>query len=262
MRSCLKLFTLIITLSASSIAFAEEAPEKQRDWSITISPRVQQLLFLPDADADGLESLTSIGASVAVRNQDGRYGLVLTALGGKGSGTYSFHTGTRTGQFAYRGLRREFSALGEYSPSETNVTIIAGYHSFAAKADESLINSVTDSETNSYRFSIDAAEVGLRLSSRLSAQSRHAVSAQFSAGIGQGHFKENENSSVGGTARSSVRNKSGFGYVGDAAFGYNYFLTKNLTIGGRGRAYLFYVQTKGSYPIFAVTPELNMSFRF
>jgi hypothetical protein len=46
------------------------------------------------------------------------------------------------------------------------------------------------------------------------------------------------------------------------AIGYNYFLTPNLTVGGRGRGYIFYVQTKGSYPIFAVAPELNVSLRF
>lgn len=46
------------------------------------------------------------------------------------------------------------------------------------------------------------------------------------------------------------------------AFGYNYFLNDRMTVGGRARAYVFYVNTADSYPIFAVTPELNASYRF
>jgi hypothetical protein len=238
---------------------AGEAPAR---WRVTVTPRIQYLLFLPDQDADGLEGLVSAGASIAARSPDGRIGITATYLFGRGSGTYHFHTGPRSGSFEYRGNRREMALLGEFTPAETNVTLIGGYHRFTAKAREALLNGGADHEANDYHFAIDAAELGLRLASRLTAQSRHAVSAQFSAGVGLGHYRANEDSLIGGVARTRVRDQDAVGYIGDIALGYNYFLTDRLTVGARGRGYLFYVQAIGSYPIFAVTPELNFSFRF
>ena len=164
---------MVSALMAAVPVQAQDAEDKSARWSVTVTPRVQQLFFLPDADADGLETLTSAGASVTARSPDGRFGISATALGGKGSGIYSFTTGPRKGQFSYKGNRREAALTGEYTPRETNVTLFGGYHSFGAKADEALINGGADSEVNAYRFSIDAAEFGLRLSSRLSAESRH-----------------------------------------------------------------------------------------
>jgi hypothetical protein len=231
-------------------------------WRITVTPRLQYLLFLPNANADALEGLVSAGASIAARSPDGRLGITATYLYGRGSGTYNFHDGARSGTFDYAGNRREMALLGELNPAETNVTLIAGYHRFSARAREALLNGGADHEVNDYHFSIDAAEFGLRLASRLTAQSRHAVSAQFSAGIGSGHFRANEDRLLAGVPRIRHRDESGFGYIGDIALGYNYFLTDRLTIGTRGRGYLFYVQAQGAYPIFAVTPEINFSFRF
>lgn len=261
----LTIAAVLALASAAAPLFAQEGDangDAARRWSLTVTPRVQQLFFLPDADADGLETLTSVGASVSLRRPDGRVGITATVLGGKGSGTYDFTTGPRKGQFGYRGSRREAALLGEYTAAESNVTLLGGYHGFGAKAREQLLNGGTDSEANRYRFSIDAAEIGLRLSSRLSAESRHAVSAQFSMGLGHGRFTENEASNIGGVVRTSIRDKTGIGYIGDIALGYNYFLTDKISVGGRGRGYVFYVDTKGSYPIFAVTPEFNVSFRF
>ncbi len=247
---------------ADAVVEEEEEEEAPSKWRVTVTPRLQYLLFLPDADADGLEGLVSAGASVALRSPDGRLGITATYLFGRGSGTYGFHTGPRSGSFAYRGNRREFALLGELNPEETNVTLIGGYHRFTARARESLLNGGADHETNDFHFAIDAAELGLRLASRLTAQSRHAVSAQFSAGVGLGHFRANEDSLIGGVARTRLRDENAIGYLGDIALGYNYFLTDRLTVGARGRGYLFYVEATGSYPIFAVTPELNFSFRF
>ena len=246
-------------------AFAQsddEIAEPPPKWSVTITPRAQNLFFLPDTDADGLETLVSTGASVSLRNPDGRFGITATYLYGKGSGTYVFYDNARRADYDYRGNRRELALLAEYTPSETNVTIIGGYHRFSAKARETLLDGGADFENNRYNFSINAAEIGLRLASRLGAQSRHAVSAQFSFGVGLGNYKEDENATLAGVTRISKRDKNGFGYIGDIALGYNYFLNQRLTIGTRGRGYVFYVDTKGSYPIFAIAPELNMSMRF
>ncbi|MBB5685817.1 hypothetical protein [Sphingobium boeckii] len=253
----------VLALNAVAPAIAQdEAEEVPPKWSVTVTPRVQNVFFLPDADADGLETLISAGASVSLRNPDGRFGVTATYLYGKGNGTYVFDDSARRARYAYRGNRRELALLAEYTPSETNVTIIGGYHRFSAKARETLIDGGADVEDNDYDFSIDAAEIGLRLASRLGAQSRHAVSAQFSFGLGLGHYKEDETATFAGVTRVSQRDTQGIGYIGDIALGYNYFLTDRLTIGTRGRGYVFYVQTKGAYPIFAIAPELNMSMRF
>jgi hypothetical protein len=236
--------------------------EEKPHWSVTVTPRLQYLLFLPDAEADGLETLTSGGLTVTIRNPDKRFAVSATGLYGKGSGTFDFHNETRRGAFDYSGDRREISLLAEFTSPETGVTVLGGYHHFGAKADETLINGGADFEVNSYRFAIDAAEIGLRIGSRIGAGSRHAVTAQASMGVGVGHYKANEDRSIGGMRRTVVRDDTGIGYIGDVAFGYNYFINNRMTIGGRARGYVFYVQSKGSYPIFAVTPELNASYRF
>lgn len=261
-RSMIILSTMLAIVPPAMAQSPDEPADAPPPWSVTVTPRVQNVFFLPDADADGLETLVSAGASVSLRNPDGRFGVTATYLYGKGKGIYVFDDSARRARYAYRGNRRELALLAEYTPSETNVTIIGGYHRFSAKARETLVQGGADFEDNAYNFSIDAAEIGLRLASRLGAQSRHAVSAQFSFGLGVGHYKEDENATLAGVTRTSRRDKNGIGYIGDIALGYNYFLNDRLTIGTRGRGYVFYVQTKGAYPIFAIAPELNMSMRF
>lgn len=194
-----KTIALLAALGCAAPSFAKDAvPEGKPGWSVTVTPRLQYLLFLPNRNADALEGLTSGGATVSIRHPDGRFALSATGLFGKGSGTYNFHDDVRRGEFSYAGNRKEIALLAEFTSPETNVTLFGGYHHFSADADEHLINGGIDSEVNSYRFSIDAAEIGLRLASRIGAGSRHAVSAQASFGVGPGRYKSNENRTLGG----------------------------------------------------------------
>ena len=70
---------------------------------------------------------------------------------------------TRSSTFDHAGNRREMALLGEFTPAETNVAMIAGYHRFSSRAREALLNGGADREANDHHFSIDAAELGLRL---------------------------------------------------------------------------------------------------
>ena len=138
--------------------------------------------------------------------------------------------------------RDELAITGEFTPSEANVTLMAGYHRFTARNDETLLNPAPgDSEVGAYRFSIDAAEIGLRLNSRLGANSRHSISAQFALGVGPGRARVNVREVFGGVETLTVESDSGTGYMGDIALGYNVFITDNVAIGTRIRGYVFYI---------------------
>lgn len=243
-------------------AFAQDSGDAAK-WSITLTPRYQKLFFLIDTEADGLETMDTFGGSVAVRDPSGRFGFMATHLRGKANGVYTYDDNTFQGDYAYRAKRREYALQFDYTPNEANVSFIAGYHRFTASSRENLLTALPgNSEANDYHNSINAAEIGLRLSSRLGANSRQSVSAQFTGGIGRGRYRANEREVFSGTTTNTVTNEKGTGYIGDIALGYNIFVTDAISVGARGRGYVFYVDTPGSDPLFALTPELNFSIRF
>jgi hypothetical protein len=258
----------IAATSTPAWAQTEELVDEGDDsgrWSVTVTPRYQKLFFLPGLESDGLESMDSWGASVAVRSPDSRFGVMATYMRGRGSGTYTYDDGFFSGDYAYRARRDELAITGEFTPSEANVTLMAGYHRFTARNDETLLNPAPgDSEVGAYRFSIDAAEIGLRLNSRLGANSRHSISAQFALGVGPGRARVNVREVFGGVETLTVESDSGTGYMGDIALGYNVFITDNVAIGTRIRGYVFYIDADIDEvdPIFAFAPELNLTFRF
>lgn len=256
----------LLAIAAASVwagsASAQENEESSK-WSVTLTPRYQQAFFLPAPEADGLESIPTYGASVELRTPDTRWGVLGTYLRGKGNGVYTYDDALFQGDYRYRARRQEFSVHAAYTPGETNITLLAGYHRFTAKSRETLITAAPgNSENNFYRHKIDAAEVGIRLASRLGQNSRQSISAQFLVGVGRGRYKADENEVFGGTSTVSTTNEKGTGYIGDIALGYNLFLTDFLSVGARGRGYVFYIDANGADPIFAVAPELNFSIRF
>ena len=233
-------------------------------WSFTVTPRYQKLFFLPSFEADGLESMDSFGVSVAARSPGSRFGIMGTYMRGSGSGVYTFDDDDFTGDYDYEADREEVALTGEYMPAETNVALLAGYHRFVAEENEVLLNpaSPDDFEENESRFSVDAFELGVRLTSALGANSRHSISAQFTAGIGRGSYRAQLNERFEGETTVTTIRESGTGYIGDVALGYNVFLTNNLAFGVRARGYVWYVDVDGVDPIFAVAPEANFSLRF
>lgn len=255
-KSLIMLTSAVTALSATN-AYGQEA----QDWSITVTPRYQQVFFEPSG-ADGVETMSTYGATVAVREPSQRWGLTGTFLTGKKkNGSYDFKDTGST--YDYRLKRTEYQAAIEYTPSDTGVTLLGGYHHFKVKQNESLADPLPgNSEINSYNYSINAAEIGLRLASRLGANSRHAVTAQFLFGVGEGRYKVNEREVFSGFTNSNVGNDKGTGYLADIALGYSWFLTNHVSLGARARGYVFYVDAGGSDPIFAIIPEANLSFRF
>ena len=72
-------------LAAGGLALAAATPVAAQDaqnsrWNFTITPRYQQLFFLPNYDAESLESLSSYGLSLAARSPDGRFGVMATVM--------------------------------------------------------------------------------------------------------------------------------------------------------------------------------------
>ena len=127
--------------------------------------------------------MPSFGATVTAREPSNRFGFTVTYMQGKANGVYTYDDGGFSGDYKYRAKRKEFAGQIEFTPRETGVTLITGYHHFSASNNEVLLNPGTgNSEVGRYRESVDAAEVGLRIASRLGANSRHSVSAQFMAG--------------------------------------------------------------------------------
>lgn len=256
---------IVAMLAGATPAFAQaEAETAGSDrWTVTVTPRYQKLFFLPDFEADGLESMDTWGGSVAARSPDGRFGVMATYMRGRGSGVYTYDDGIFSGDYNYRARRNEFAVMGEFTPSEANVTLLAGYHRLSAGNDETLRDPGPGrGEVGSLRFSVDAAEIGVRFNSRLGANSRHSLSAQFSLGVGPGRVRSTVTETFGGTTTVTNLRESGTGYVGDIALGYNVFLTNHIAVGTRVRGYVYYVDVEGSDPIFAVAPELNLTFRF
>lgn len=252
-------------LGFAAIAVCFAAPAMAQDdganWSITVTPRYQHLLFLPSTEADGLESMPSYGGTVTVRDPSARFGVTGTYMQGKATGVYTYDDGGFTGDYDYAAKRKEMAFQLEYTPSETGVTLIGGYHRFTASNSEVLRNpGVGGGEVGTYRQSINAAEIGIRIASRLGANSRHSVSAQFMGGVGSGRYSTNVVETFGGVPTTTVVKEKGTGYLGDIALGYNLFVTDNISIGTRGRGYVFGVS--GGDTIFAVAPEVNMSVRF
>lgn len=237
------------------------AEDDGQSWSVTLTPRYQQLLFLPTTDADGLESMPTFGGTVTVREPSSRFGVTATYMTGSAKGVYTYDDGFFTGDYDYRAKRRELALQLEYTPAQTGVTFIGGYHRFSATNDEVLLNQPAGrSEVGSYRVSVDAAEFGIRIASRLGANSRHSVSAQFMGGVGDGHYKANVVETFGGVPTITTIDQKGTGYLGDVALGYNYFVTDNISFGARARGYVFGVSDGNT--TFAVAPELNASIRF
>lgn len=254
-----KLIIAALTASAfSSPAFAQDdAP----GWSVTVTPRYQHLLFLPDTEADGLETMSSYGGTVTVRDPSTRIGFTGTYIRGRANGVYTYDDGSFRGDYDFKAKREEAALQVEFTPAETGVTLIAGYHRFSSGNNEVLLNAGPGrGEVGRYKQSIDAAEIGLRIASRLGANSRHSVSAQFMGGVGKGNSKANVVETFGGVPTTTLKDKNGTGYLGDIALGYNYFISDNISVGTRARGYVFYVD--GGDALFAAAPEINMSFRF
>lgn len=252
---------LLAALAATTFSAPAFAQDGEPGWSVTVTPRYQQLLFLPDTEADGLESMPTYGGTVTVRDPSSRFGITGTYMQGKAKGVYNYDDGGFSGDYDYNAKRKELALQGEYTPSETGVTFIAGYHRFSARNNEVLLNpGAGNGEVGRYRQSVDAAEIGIRISSRLGADSRHGVSAQFMGGVGNGQTKSTVVETFGGVSTTTVKDEKGTGYLGDIALGYNYFVSDNVSIGARGRGYVFGVSNGDT--IFAVAPEVNMSFRF
>lgn len=226
-------------------------------WTATVTPRYQHVFF-KIFDAEGVESMSTFGGTIAVREPSQRWGLAGTFLTGtKNNGDYVLD-GT-SDIYKYRVKRQEVQITGEFTPSDTGITLLGGYHRFKFEQNETLTNPRPgNSENNDYRFTLDAAEIGLRLASRLGADSAQSISAQFLFGIGSGRLKDNlqENGFIDGG------DQKGTGYAADVALGYNIFVTNNLSLGARARGYVFYVDVDRSDPLFALIPELNLSFRF
>lgn len=245
----------------AAVAFAHPALAQEGGWSVTVTPRYQQLLFLPTTEADGLESMPSYGGTITVREPSSRLGFTVTYMQGKANGVYTYDDGSFAGDYDYKAKRKEFASQIEYTPSETGVTLIVGYHHFSARNNEVLLNQPAGrAEVGRYRESVDAAEVGIRIASRLGANSRHGVSAQFMGGVGKGRHQVNVVETFGGVSTTTAKDRKGTGYLGDIALGYNYFVSDSISIGARGRGYVFGVSNGNT--IFAVAPELNMSVRF
>lgn len=255
------IFAVVAGITGSAFAQPALAQDGEAGWSVTVTPRYQHLFFLPDTEADGLETMPTFGGTVTLRDPTSRFGFTATYMRGKAHGVYTYDDGGFTGDYDYHAKREEYAGQVEYTPRETGVTLIAGYHHFAARNNEVLLNPGTgNSEVGRYRESVDAAEVGLRIASRLGANSRHSVSAQFMGGVGKGRFKSNVVETFGGAPITTVKDKKGTGYLADIALGYNYFLTDNVSIGTRARGYVFGVSNGDT--IFAAAPEVNFSIRF
>lgn len=231
-------------------------------WSVTITPRYQHLLFNPSLETEELDTLPSYGASVALRSPDGRFGVMGTFMTGEGDGEYTIEDENFADRYSFNASREEIQLTGEFTPRNTNVSLLAGYHRFNAASNEVLLNAAPNSEVGSYDISIDAFEFGARLSSALGEGSRHSLSAQFVFGIGSGSFASSITEVFAGTTTTSVIDDEGTGYLADIALGYNFFITDSLAIGARGRGYIFYVDVDDANPVFAIAPEVNLSIRF
>lgn len=266
------LFALTLCmLSTPALAQDEAADEAAADGvSITVTPRLQQLYFKPSFETDDLESMTSYGLSVGVRSADSRFGLMATFMTGEAQGEYSIDNsdpvgGPSFGNYDYDATREEYQLTGEFTPRNTNFTLLAGYHRFSAGNVESLNNPLPGNlENNVVELTIDAFELGMRLSSALGEGSRHSVSAQFLFGVGSGKYEATFQERFGGVTTTTNFDEDATGYLADVAIGYNFFITDNIAIGARGRGYVFYVDadTDDNDPIIALAPEVNVSFRF
>jgi hypothetical protein len=154
---------VLAALSAAVCSSPALAQEDAR-WSVTVTPRYQHLLFLPDTEAEGLEKMPSYGGTVTVRDPSSRIGFTGTYMRGKADGVYTYDDGFFEGDYDYDAKREELAAQVEFTPSETGVTFIAGYHRFSARNDETLINAgAGNSEVGDYKQTINAAELGLRI---------------------------------------------------------------------------------------------------
>lgn len=259
-----------VALCASGMAVAQDEPDAAaaaERWSVTITPRYQHVIFKLE-DAEGIQNMSTYGGTVSVREPSQRFGFSATYLTGtKKNARYTLDDeefgGTGDSLYDYDIKRRELQLHFEYTPRDTGVTLLAGYHRLSVSSDETLANpDPGESEANSFRNRINAAEVGLRLASRLSANSAHSVSAQLLLGVGNGRYRSNESFTSGGVTDATVRTEKGTGYLGDIAFGYNVFLTRFLSVGVRARAYAFYIDADDADPILAAIPEANISLRF
>jgi len=266
------LLALLVGVCATPVAAQDnsDAAEESDGWSVTVTPRLQQLYFKPSFETDDLEGMTSYGGSVALRSPDSRFGIMATFMTGEADGDYAIDdsdpiSGPSELTYAYDASREEYQLTGEFTPRNTNFTLLVGYHRFTAGLVENLANPQPgDAEANAVDLSIDAFELGMRLSSALGEGSRHSVSAQFLFGVGSGKYEAVFQERRGGVTETRTFDEDATGLLADVAIGYNFFITDNFAIGARGRGYVFYVDadTDDNDPIVALAPEVNFSFRF
>jgi hypothetical protein len=125
-----------LCLFAPAVQAQDESGQK---WSVTITPRYQQLFFdASGGEGDAITSMPTFGGSVAVRTPDTRWGLMATYLKGDKKGDYEFDGGPSV--YSFDAEREEYGLTGEYTPSETGITLLFGYRHFKAGATEVLTN--------------------------------------------------------------------------------------------------------------------------
>jgi hypothetical protein len=257
--------------AADPTPFPESAAEEEaaRRFSVTVTPRAQTLYF-PNLYADKSGDFTVFqaqGATVSIGFTGSPFAITANMLSGHREGVSPDET-----FFVDQRVNRHDASLQlSYAPPDSNITFIGGVRQFIVKSTERRQLPVTsiDFSGGSYRDEYLVGEAGARIGGRLGAESRSALSAQMTLGVGRA---ETEEVRVVGTFAGPPRverfSADGAGGILEAALAYNYFLSDKVSLGARVRSFTLYKGTAGDSGdtsddiSTAVAPELNLSLNF
>lgn len=133
----------------------------------------------------------------------------------------------------YEASRSDGFGYLEYTPTDSNVTLMVGARAFEMDFHEENAGATF---TSDYNLNAWAVEVGARIAGQIWPGSRHSLYAQATGGVGIASYEETT------TALTPISEEDTLITV-EGAVGYNYRVTDNLYLGARAR--LLHFETWG-----------------
>jgi len=146
-------------------------------WRFAITPRLQALYFIPHLGEFGYTSvMPSVGLSIVLQNPTSPLSFSATYFFGEANTTYVDRQITFS-RLNYTASRSDATGYVEYTPNESNVTLLAGlryvYMTFHERGQVPVVFA------SDYDVMMATTEIGFRIAGRMSSGSPHAFSAQM-----------------------------------------------------------------------------------
>jgi hypothetical protein len=236
------------------------------NWRLAVTPRFQALYFIPHLGQLGTQFanvMPSYGVSWALQKPGSSFSFSGAYFYGQAHISYIDRQITGS-EMDYSATRSDLLGYVEYMPNQSNVTFLAGLRYVHMPFYEKSLPSYPFTFVSKYELTMTTFEVGVRIAARTGLDSKHALSAQATVGVGLGNYEEHT------TGLTPIAISGNLAETAEFALGYTYLWTESFSLGARVRAFLFKIDAEGGRPpnMFgervgaAFGPEINATYRF